>query len=70
MGVFPTSWWIFPYIEGAISTNKIEELQSKVSKLELAQAVAGVVRVRYPSSMTYAYNVNPFCACSGCNGNI
>lgn len=51
----------------AISANKIEELQSKVNKLELAQAVAGVVR--YPTSTTYSGGMNPFCNC-GCNGNI
>lgn len=50
-----------------ISANKIEELQSKINKLELAQAVAGVVR--YPSSTTYTSGGNPFCGC-GCNGNI
>lgn len=52
----------------AISANKIEELQGKIDKLELAQAVAGVVR--YPTAMTYAYNANPFCGCGGFNGNI
>ena len=49
-----------------ITTNKIEALQSKVNQLELAQAVAGVVR--YPSSTVYSSGCNPFCACS--NGNI
>jgi hypothetical protein len=54
----------------AIQTNKIEALQSKVNALELAQAVAGVVR--YPTSSAYNAGANPFCACNyGCgNGNI
>lgn len=51
----------------ALAQNKIDDLQNKVNQLELQNAVAGVVR--YPSSMTYAYNANPFCGC-GCNGNI
>lgn len=53
-----------------ITTNKIEALQDKVNKLELAQAVAGVVR--YPTSSAYSAGANPFCACGcGCgNGNI
>jgi len=52
----------------AISANKIEELQGKVNKLELAQAVAGVVR--YPSTTAYNAGYNPFCNCGGFNGNI
>lgn len=49
-----------------LDANKIEELQSKVNALELQNAVAGVVR--YPTSMSYAYNANPFCGCGcGCN---
>lgn len=51
----------------ALAQNKIDALQNKVNQLELQNAVAGVVR--YPSSMTYAYNANPFCSCN-CNGNI
>lgn len=51
----------------ALAQNKIEALQNKVNQLELQNAVAGVVR--YPSSMTYSYNANPFCSC-GCNGNF
>ena len=54
----------------ALSANKIEALQSKVNALELAQAVAGVVR--YPTSSAYNAGANPFCACNyACgNGNI
>ena len=53
-----------------ITTNKIEALQDKINKLELAQAVAGVVR--YPTSSAYNAGANPFCACNyACgNGNI
>ena len=46
--------------------DKIEALQQQVNALQLAQAVAGVVR--YPSSTTYSSGCNPFCGC-GC-GNI
>lgn len=47
----------------AITTNRIDELQSKVSALELQNAVAGVVR--YPSALTYSAGASPFCNC-GC----
>lgn len=51
-----------------LAEDKISALQGRINQLELAQAVSGVVR--YPTSMTYAYNANPFCgyACS-CGGN-
>lgn len=52
----------------AMSANKIEELQGKVSQLELAQALNGVVR--YPSAYTYNAGPSPFCPGTGCNGNI
>lgn len=52
----------------ALSTNKIEALQSKVSELELAQALNGVVR--YPSAFSYNAGPSPFCPGCGCNGNI
>lgn len=52
----------------AICQNKIEALQGKINQLELQNAMAGVVR--YPSSMNYAYNANPFCGNGNCcNGN-
>ena len=52
-----------------LTANKIEALQAKVNALELAQAVAGVVR--YPTSTTYTSGSNPFCACGcGFNSNI
>ena len=46
-----------------ITTNKIEALQDKVNKLEMAQATAGMVR--YPNSMAYNAGPSPFCNC-GC----
>ena len=49
----------------AISQNKIEALQGQVNQLQLAQAVAGVVR--YPMATTYTSGVSPFCHCS-CGG--
>jgi len=52
----------------ALATNKIEALQSKVSELELAQALQGVVR--YPSAFSYNAGPSPFCSGCGCNGNI
>lgn len=54
----------------AIAANKIEELQSKVNSLELAQAVSGVVR--YPSATTFSAGYNPFYGPTPftCGGNI
>lgn len=52
-----------------LSANTIQDLRDKVSALELAQATSSVVR--YPTSMSYAYNANPFCGSGcGCNGNF
>lgn len=50
----------------AITSNRIDELQSKVSALELQNAVAGVVR--YPNTLAYSAGPSPFCACG--YGNI
>lgn len=47
--------------------NKIEALQGRINQLELAQAMAGVVR--YPSGLTYCAGSSPFCGCQG-NTNI
>ena len=47
----------------ALSANTIQELRDKVSALELANATSSVVR--YPTSMNYSYNANPFCG-GGC----
>ena len=43
----------------AITGNRIADLTAKVQSLELAQAVAGVVR--YPMISTYSSGTNPFC---------
>lgn len=48
----------------AIAQNKIEALQSRISQLELQQAVAGVVR--YPTQYSYNAGQSPFCGSYGC----
>ncbi len=50
-------------VKDMIAQDKIETLQNQVNQLQLAQAVAGVVR--YPMQSTYCSGVNPFCGC-GC----
>lgn len=50
-------------VKDMIAQDKIETLQNQVNQLQLAQAVAGVVR--YPTSTVYSSGCNPFCAC-GC----
>ena len=52
-------------VKDMIAQDKIDSLQAKVNQLELAQAVAGVVR--YPMQSTYTSGTNPFCGC-GCAG--
>ena len=47
----------------AISQNKIEALQGKISQLELQNALSGVVR--FPNAYTYNAGSGPFCNC-GC----
>ena len=47
----------------AIAQDKIEALQNQVNQLQLALAVAGVVR--YPMATTYSSGCNPFCGCCG-----
>ena len=51
----------------ALAQNKIDALQNRVNQLELQQATS--TTVKYPTSMTYSYNANPFCGC-GCNGSF
>ena len=52
-----------------LAQDKISALQGRISQLELKEALCGVIR--YPTSMTYAYNANPFCSCNPCGcGNI
>ena len=43
----------------ALAQNKIEALQGKVSELQLAQAMQGVVR--YPTGWAYSAGPSPFC---------
>ena len=50
-------------VKDMIAQDKIESLQAQVNQLQLAQAVAGVVR--YPMQSTYCSGANPFCGC-GC----
>ena len=57
----------FNDLKATLAQNKIEELQGKVQRLELAQAVSGVVR--YPNGMTYDAGRSPFCNCGGCGFN-
>lgn len=54
-------------VKDMIAQDKIESLQNQVNQLQLAQAVAGVVR--YPMQTTYSSGCNPFCGGCGC-GNI
>lgn len=43
----------------AISGNRMADMQSRINQLELQSQLCGVVR--YPTAMTYAQNINPFC---------
>ena len=50
-----------------IQGNRIAEMQSQISQLQLNQALCGVVR--YPMASTWNTGSNPFCGCGcGCNG--
>ena len=49
----------------AIAQNKIDALESKVSELQLANAMSGVVR--YPQAWTYNAGMSPFCGGCGCS---
>jgi len=44
-----------------ITGNRMDEMQNRINQLELAQAMAGVVR--YPNGFVYTAGNNPFCAC-------
>ncbi len=48
-----------------MQANRIEELQNKVSALELQNAMCNVVK--YPNAMTYCGGQSPFCGGCGCN---
>ena len=47
----------------ALAANKISELESKLSALELQAAVANVVK--YPTTFAYNAGTNPFCPSTG-----
>ena len=49
-------------VKDMISKNKIEELQGKVSALELQAATSNVLR--YPNAWTYNAGMSPFCGCN------
>ena len=47
-----------------IMGNRMSDMQDRINKLELEQAMAGVVR--YPNAFAYNAGANPFCSCGGC----
>lgn len=49
----------------AITGNRMADMQNQINRLELQQAVAGVVR--YPSQFSYNAGPSPFCGICGCN---
>ena len=49
----------------ALAQNKIQALESQVSQLQLANAMAGVVK--YPQAITYGAGPSPFCGCGAWN---
>ena len=49
----------------ALAQNKIQSLESQVSQLQLANAMAGVVK--YPQAITYGAGPSPFCGCGAWN---
>ena len=46
----------------AIMGNRMDDMQNRINQLELAQAMAGVVR--YPNAYVYTAGNNPFCGCN------
>ena len=49
-----------------ITGNRMADMQNQINRLELAQAMNGVVK--YPASMAYNAGTSPFCNCgNGCN---
>ena len=51
----------------AITGNRIADMQAQINRLELQQAMAGVVR--YPSNFSYNAGPSPFC-CGGCGCGV
>ena len=47
----------------ALAQSKIQNLESQVAQLSLANQLAGVVK--YPMSSTYGVGISPFCNCGG-----
>ena len=47
----------------AMAQSKIQNLESQVAQLSLANQLAGVVK--YPMSSTYGVGISPFCNCGG-----
>lgn len=45
-----------------ISGNRMADMQNQINKLELQNALAGVIR--YPNGFTYNAGNNPFCGCN------
>lgn len=54
----------FAALEKAGLERRIQEQAAKISALELASQMAGVVK--YPMSYAYSAGQSPFCGCSGC----
>ena len=48
----------------AITGNRMADMQAQINRLELQQAMAGVVK--YPSNFTYNAGPSPFCGGCGC----
>lgn len=46
-----------------ITGNRMADMQNQINRLELAQAMSGVVK--YPMSMAYNAGTSPFCNCGG-----
>lgn len=52
----------------AIAGNRMAEMQNEINRLQLAQALQGVVR--YPGAMTYNAGTSPFCSNNGCSCGV
>lgn len=49
-----------------ITGNRMADMQNQINRLELAQAMSGVVK--YPATMAYNAGTSPFCNCGGFAG--
>ena len=47
-----------------ITGNRMADMQNQINRLELAQAMSGVVK--YPAATTYTAGASPFCNCNPC----